>query len=70
LSTIIVSVIEQEEPFFIAYAVVNRNVNNKSHPEAVRPFLPEIQEFVRHNHIDVLHEIGRYVPLDFEIHGH
>lgn len=45
-------------------------MNNKSHPEAVRPFLPEIQEFVRHTHIDVLHEIERYVPLDFEIHGH
>ena len=44
-------------------------MNNKSHPEAVRPFLPEIQEFVRHNDIDVLHEIERYVPLDFEIHG-
>lgn len=36
----------------------------------MRPFLPEIQEFVRHTHIDVLHEIERYVPLDFEIHGH
>lgn len=43
---------------------VNRNVNYKSHPEVVQPFLPEIQEFVRHNHIDVLYEIERYRSLD------
>jgi len=46
---------------------INRNVNTRSHPEAVRPFLPEVQEFVRHNHIDVLHEIQRLLALGLEL---
>jgi len=46
---------------------LNRNVNNKTHPEAVRPFLPEIQEFVRHSHIDILHEIERLLALGLEL---
>ncbi|KAH9960932.1 hypothetical protein BC827DRAFT_374549 [Russula dissimulans] len=39
----------------------------RSHPEAVRPLLPEIQEFVRHNHIDILHEIQRLLTLGLEL---
>ncbi|KAI0041195.1 Clavaminate synthase-like protein [Auriscalpium vulgare] len=46
---------------------LNRNVDLKPHPEAVRPFLPEIQEFIRHNHVDVLHEIERLLALGLEL---
>lgn len=46
---------------------LNRNVDSKPHPEAVQPLLPEIQEFIRHNHIDVLHEIERLLALGLEL---
>ncbi|KAI0067180.1 Clavaminate synthase-like protein [Artomyces pyxidatus] len=46
---------------------LNRNVDLKPHPTAVRPFLPEIQEFIRHNHIDVLHEVERLLALGLEL---
>lgn len=39
--------------------VVNRNVHYKEHPQAIRPLLPEIQEFVRFNHEEVVHELER-----------
>ncbi|KAI0303681.1 Clavaminate synthase-like protein [Multifurca ochricompacta] len=45
----------------------NRNVNSKPHPDALRPFLPEIQEFVRHNHMNVLHEVARLLTLGLEL---
>jgi len=48
-------------------ASVNRNVESKPHPEAIQPFIPEIQEFVRHNHIDVLYEVQRLVALGLEL---
>jgi hypothetical protein len=44
---------------------VNRDVTKRQHPEAVRPFLPEIEAFARHNHFNVLHPILRcatYLP--------
>jgi len=46
---------------------INRNVERKPHPEAIQPFIPEIQEFVRHNHIDVLYEIQRLLALGLEL---
>jgi hypothetical protein len=39
--------------------LVNRDVNMKQHPQALRPFLPEIDEFAKHNHFNVLHPILR-----------
>ncbi|KAF9230440.1 hypothetical protein BU15DRAFT_69194, partial [Melanogaster broomeanus] len=36
---------------------INRDVTKRDHPEAVRPFLPEIREFARFNHLNVLHPI-------------
>ncbi|EIM91456.1 Clavaminate synthase-like protein [Stereum hirsutum FP-91666 SS1] len=41
----------------------NRNVNYKKHPSALRPLLPEIQEFVRFDHENVVHEIERLLAL-------
>lgn len=40
---------------------VHRDVTKRAHPEALRPFLPEISAFARHNHFNVLHPIMRYV---------
>lgn len=36
---------------------VNRDISKRAHPPALRPFLPEIAEFGRHNHEEVLHPI-------------
>ena len=38
-------------------------MTKKEHPEALRPLLPEIDAFARHNHFNVLHPILRYVPI-------
>jgi len=41
-------------------AQVNRDVTKKTHPEALRPFIPEIKEFARFNHFEVLDKVLRY----------
>jgi len=46
------------EPFLIQFSV-NRDVRKRQHPEPLRPFLPEIEAFARHNHENVLHPILR-----------
>lgn len=33
----------------------------KHHPQALQPFLPEIYAFAEHNHFKVLHPILRYI---------
>jgi hypothetical protein len=38
---------------------VNRNVTKRPHPQALRPFLPELDAFARHNHFNILHPILR-----------
>ncbi|KAG9313775.1 hypothetical protein JVU11DRAFT_6135 [Chiua virens] len=38
---------------------VYRDVTKRTHPEAVRPFLPEIKEFAKFNHFNVVHPILR-----------
>jgi hypothetical protein len=40
-------------------ALVNRNVRKREHPQALRPYLDEIQVFARHNHFNILHPILR-----------
>ncbi|KAG1737543.1 uncharacterized protein EDB91DRAFT_1337230 [Suillus paluster] len=35
----------------------NRDVTKQGHPEALRPILPEIQEFSKHDHFNMLHPI-------------
>ena len=38
---------------------VNHDVTERPHPEALRPFLPELDGFARHNHFNILHPILR-----------
>lgn len=46
---------------------INRDVTKRRHPEPLRPFLPEIGAFARHNHDDVLHPILRLLSLSLEL---
>ncbi|KAH7928365.1 Clavaminate synthase-like protein [Leucogyrophana mollusca] len=46
---------------------INRDVTKRSHPEALRPFLPEIKDFGRYNHLNVLHPILRLIALSLEL---
>ena len=39
---------------------VNRYISKRAHPPALRTFLPEIAEFARHNHEEVLYPILRF----------
>ena len=43
----------------IWFLPVNHNVFLREHPQSLRPFLPEIDQFARHNHFNVLHPILR-----------
>ena len=46
--------------WFLQFTVlVHRDVTKREHPEAVRPFMPEVAAFARHNHFNVLHPILR-----------
>jgi hypothetical protein len=38
---------------------VNRNIRNRGHPEALRPYLQDIEAFARHNHFNILHPVLR-----------
>ncbi|KAG9227011.1 hypothetical protein CCMSSC00406_0008983 [Pleurotus cornucopiae] len=42
---------------------INRHVVTQTHPQALRPFIPEIAAFASHNHLDVLHPILRHANL-------
>ncbi|KAF7343273.1 Clavaminate synthase-like protein [Mycena venus] len=46
---------------------INRDVTKREHPEAVRPFLNEIEAFARHSHFNVLHPILRLLALGLEL---
>ncbi|KAF8557505.1 Clavaminate synthase-like protein [Imleria badia] len=46
---------------------INRDVTKREHPEALRPFLPEIKEFGKFNHFNVLHPILRLIVLSLEL---
>ncbi|KAF9237227.1 hypothetical protein BU15DRAFT_76132 [Melanogaster broomeanus] len=48
-------------------AEVNRIVTQHPHPQALRPFLPELAAFVRHNHFNVLHPNLRLIALNLEL---
>ena len=39
---------------------MSRDVTKRDHPTALRPYLPEIQEFAKKNHYGVLHPILRF----------
>ncbi|KAJ7826494.1 Clavaminate synthase-like protein [Mycena olivaceomarginata] len=42
------------EAKFRVRPTVNRDVTKRQHPEAVRPFLPEIEAFARHTHLTLM----------------
>ena len=42
---------------------VNRDVTKKEHPAALRPFLPDLSDFAKVNHFNVLHTVLRRVAL-------
>ncbi|KAG2364250.1 hypothetical protein BDR07DRAFT_1608275 [Suillus spraguei] len=46
---------------------INLNVARRPHPIALRPFLPELDDFARHNHFNILHPILRLVALSLEL---
>ncbi|KAJ6552201.1 hypothetical protein DFH09DRAFT_1167358 [Mycena vulgaris] len=46
---------------------INRDIAKRQHPEAVRPFLGEIEAFARHTHFNVLHPILRLLALGLEL---
>ncbi|PPQ91997.1 hypothetical protein CVT25_004653 [Psilocybe cyanescens] len=46
---------------------INRDITKRQHPEVLRPFLPEIEKFARHNHEEVLHPILRLLAVGMEL---
>jgi len=46
---------------------MNRQIKNREHPEAVRPYLTDLEDFARHNHFSVLHPILRLLALGLEL---
>ncbi|KAG7440381.1 Clavaminate synthase-like protein [Guyanagaster necrorhizus] len=56
----------------------HRDVTMRQHPECLRPYLGEIETFMKHNHFNVLHPILRLLALSFglpenalvDIHGY
>ncbi|KAJ7746006.1 hypothetical protein B0H16DRAFT_1422001 [Mycena metata] len=46
---------------------INRHVGKRAHPQALRPYLAEIEVFARHNHFNVLYPILRLLALGLEL---
>ncbi|KXN82085.1 Flavonol synthase/flavanone 3-hydroxylase [Leucoagaricus sp. SymC.cos] len=46
---------------------INRDITKRAHPESVRPLLPEIEAFAKHNHFNVLHPILRLLAIGLEL---
>ncbi|KAJ6568969.1 hypothetical protein B0H19DRAFT_939513 [Mycena capillaripes] len=46
---------------------INRIVRNRERPEALRPYLQEIEAFAQHNHFNILHPILRLLALGLEL---
>ncbi|KAF9011703.1 hypothetical protein BDQ17DRAFT_1232931 [Cyathus striatus] len=46
---------------------INHDVTRRQHPETIRPFIPEIEAFAKHNHLNVLHPILRILALILEL---
>ncbi|KAI0341626.1 Clavaminate synthase-like protein [Trametopsis cervina] len=45
---------------------INRDVYKKQHPPALRPFLPELSEFTKHNH-SIVHTLLRLLAVGLEL---
>ncbi|KAJ8519078.1 hypothetical protein ONZ45_g3929 [Pleurotus djamor] len=46
---------------------INRDVTKRQHPQAIRPFLPEIKAFAEFNHFKVLHPVLRLLAIGLEL---
>ncbi|KIJ53706.1 hypothetical protein M422DRAFT_241951 [Sphaerobolus stellatus SS14] len=46
---------------------LNLNVYKREHPNTLRPLLPEIAEFSKHNHFNILHPLLRLVARGLEL---
>ncbi|KAL0571836.1 hypothetical protein V5O48_010132 [Marasmius crinis-equi] len=46
---------------------INRNVNRRTHPEALHPYIHEVDAFARHNHFEVANAILRLLALGLEL---
>jgi len=46
---------------------INHDITKRQHPEAIRPFLPEIDAFARHCHFNVIHPILRLLARGLEL---
>ncbi|KAJ7025422.1 Clavaminate synthase-like protein [Mycena alexandri] len=46
---------------------INRDVTKRPHPEALRPFLGEIEAVARHTHFNILHPVLRLLALGLEL---
>ncbi|KAJ7611250.1 hypothetical protein FB45DRAFT_804045 [Roridomyces roridus] len=46
---------------------INRHVRQRAHPEALRPYLREVEAFARHNHFNVLYPILRLMAIGLEL---
>ncbi|KAJ7111481.1 Clavaminate synthase-like protein [Mycena epipterygia] len=46
---------------------IHRDVTKRQHPEAVRPFLAEIEAFTQHTHLNVVYPILRLLALGLEL---
>ncbi|OAX42218.1 Clavaminate synthase-like protein [Rhizopogon vinicolor AM-OR11-026] len=46
---------------------ISRDATKRGHPEALRPLLQEIQEFAKHNHLNVLHPLMRHTYIFLEL---
>ncbi|EIW77844.1 Clavaminate synthase-like protein [Coniophora puteana RWD-64-598 SS2] len=49
-----------------AYAI-NKNVYRRPQPQALRPFLPEIEDFAKHNHLNIVHPLLRLIALSLDL---
>jgi len=46
---------------------ISQDAHRKQHPQALRPFLPEIEAFVEHCHVNILHPIVGLLALGLEM---
>ncbi|RDB17179.1 hypothetical protein Hypma_001824 [Hypsizygus marmoreus] len=46
---------------------MNRHLYDRAHPQALRPFLPVIEDFALHNHHNIVHPILRLLALGLEL---
>ncbi|KAG1730105.1 uncharacterized protein EDB91DRAFT_1239136 [Suillus paluster] len=45
---------------------INKDVTKRPHPQALRPFIPEVDAFIRHNHFNIVHPILRLIALSLD----